>query len=128
MKVGEIVLLVEDDPAVRTSTAAILRDAGYEVEEVEDPFVALERLKSGRVGAVLLDVGMETLDGLGILDKLDDPPPIVLVTGHDYDAEVMAHRSKIFSYLQKPVPPPVLIAAVARALSGGPVVNSRDER
>lgn len=119
MQARKIVLVVEDDPAVRTSTATILRDAGYEVDEVGDPFVALERIKTVPVGVVVLDVGMETLDGFGVLDKLDDPPPVVLMTGHDYDADVIAHRAKIFSYIQKPVPPSDLLVAVAHALAAG---------
>jgi len=105
MQVGRIdVLVVEDDTAVRTSTAAILRDAGYGVDEAEDGFVALERLKEAPVGAVVLDVRMEGLDGFGVLDKLEDPPPVVLVTVHEYDADVMAHRSKIVTYMQKAGP------------------------
>lgn len=111
------VLVVEDDAGIRTSFAAILRGAGYKVAEAEDGLVALEQLRSRRVGAVVLDVLMPGLDGLDLLDKLDDPPPVVLVTAHDYDPEVMARRSKVSLYLQKPVPPANLLEAVAQAIS-----------
>lgn len=111
------VLVVDDDAGVRTSFGTILRDAGYSVEEAEDGFVALQRLRAMRVGMVLLDVRMPVLDGLHVLDELEDPPPVVLMTAHEYDADVMARRSKVTLYIQKPVPPRDLLAAVAKALA-----------
>jgi len=113
------VLVVDDDAAVRTSFASILRDAGYRVEEAEDGVTAPARLSSARVGAVVLDVQMPHLDGLRLLDALPEPPPVVLMTAADYDAEVMARRSKVFAYIQKPGPPGELRRIVAAALAAG---------
>lgn len=110
------VLVVDDDHDVRTSFACILRDVGYRVDEAEDGFVALERLRTKQIGVMVLDVFMPVLDGLRLLDRLDDPPPVLLMTAHTYDEEVMARRDKVFMYIQKPVPPQHLIAAVASAL------------
>lgn len=70
-----------------------------------------------------LDVFMPVLDGLRLLDRLDDPPPVVLVTAHSYDEEIMARRDKVFMYIQKPLAPRHLIEAVASALT-----TSSDER
>lgn len=53
---------------------------------------------------MILDRFMPGLSGLWLLDQLDDPPPVLLVTAHDYDTEVWARRDTIFLYLQKPVP------------------------
>jgi DNA-binding NtrC family response regulator len=113
------VLVIDDDPAVRASFAMILRNAGYEVGEAQDGAVALAVLSSTRVGAMVLDVRMPKLDGLRLLDALPNPPPVVLMTAHDYDAEVMARRSKVFAYAQKPIPPESLRGLVAQALAQG---------
>jgi len=68
------------------------------------------------VGAMVLDVRMPALDGFGLLDRLEDPPPVVLVPATSYETEVSARRQKIHSCIVKPVAPERLIAAVASAL------------
>lgn len=117
---GVDILVVEDDEDIRTSYAEILRGAGYIVAEAEDGFVALERLRSTPVRAMVLDVAMPVFDGLKLLDKLDNPPPVVLVTARQYDSEVISRRSKISFYLQKPVSPGVLLEVLEQAISGRP--------
>lgn len=112
------ILIVEDDEGVRTSWGEILRLAGFTVAEAPDAFVALEYLRGARVGATVLDVRMLALDGFGLLDRLDDPPPVIVVSAARYDSEVEARRDKIYSFLTKPVAPDHLVAVVATALNG----------
>lgn len=109
------VLVVEDDHGLRRSTAAVLRTHGYRVAEAEDSLGALDWLESAQVTVVVLDLYLPGLGGLWLLDEIDDPPPVILVTARPFDLEVMRRHGKIFLYLQKPVPPPALLGAVARA-------------
>lgn len=118
MQDGVDVLVVDDDEDIRSSYAEILRGAGYTVAEAADGFVALEHLWSAPVRAMVLDAVMPVLDGLQLLDRLDDPPPVVLVTAREYDKAIMARRSKISLYLQKPISPRILLEALERAISG----------
>jgi len=111
------VLVVEDDHAVRSSIAEIIRNEGLVVVEAEDGFVALEHLRSNVVGMVLLDLNMPVLDGLGLLDKLDSPPPVVVLTARSYDADIDRRRSKITGYLRKPSHPDVVLTAVRSCLA-----------
>ncbi len=111
-------LLVDDDSDVRYSCAEILRSAGYRVVEAGDGRTALELLKSSDVGAVLLDVFMPGLDGLSLLDLLENPPPVALLTAHAYDEAIVVRRSKVATYIQKPVDPPALLDAVSRLMAG----------
>jgi DNA-binding response OmpR family regulator len=111
------VLVVDDDEAVRTSFANVLRVAGFDVVEMPDGTGALELIRAQDVAAVLLDVGLPDLDGLSMLDCLDDPPPVVLATAHPYNDEVIRRRDKVFSFIMKPVPPDTLIAKVAEAVA-----------
>ena len=111
------VLIVDDSADFRTSLVSILTVSGYRVSEAEDGFVALERLNEMRVGVMLLDLQMPVLDGFGLLDKLDDPPPVVVITAHEFASELRSHQSRIFAYLRKPVDTSQLLALVARALA-----------
>jgi CheY-like chemotaxis protein len=128
MAVTQNVLVVDDDGDVRSSSAEVLRTAGYVVVEAADGYAAVERLRARDISAVLLDVNMPGLDGLALLDQFDDLPPVALLTEHEYDPEVIARREKLFMYLAKPVPPRDLIEAVAQMLGAsdiGPLGPSR---
>ncbi len=115
---GETVLVVDDDHDIRRSYADVLRTAGYRVVEAADGASALAYLKSPEVGVLLLDVFMPGLDGLSLLDQIEDPPPVALLTAHDYDEEIVNRRSKVALYIQKPVAPSMLLEAVAKMLQG----------
>jgi DNA-binding response OmpR family regulator len=110
------VLVVDDDHASRTAFRSILCDAGYNADEAEDGFVALERLRSVIVASVLLEVNLPGLDGLQLLDRLDNPPPVILMSAAAYGSDVILRRSKVHMFIQKPVPPEHLLAAVSRTL------------
>jgi CheY-like chemotaxis protein len=110
------VLVVDDDEGVRTTTAEVLRRSGYQVAAVEDGLAAATLLRALPVRAMVLDLALPRLDGLHLLDDLDDPPRVVLMTARDYDDDVLARRDKVVSYLRKPVNPGTLVEEVAHAL------------
>lgn len=116
------VLVVDDDADVRTSVAEILRQAGYEVEEAGDGAEALVVLSSQHIGAVLLDLRMPRMDGYTMMNALDHPPPILIVSAH-HVAEVDRARlvPEVVAVLKKPVAPAKLLDQVAWALAGGSV-------
>jgi len=110
------VLVVDDNEVLRTSWSVILRDVGLRVGEAADGFGALEMLRRVPVASMVLDIFMPGLDGFGVLDRLDDPPPVILVSGTESEAKLVARRDKIHSFILKPVTPDELIVAVASAL------------
>ena len=108
------VLVVDDEPDVRTSVADILRDAGYEVEEAADGDEALAVLARGEVSAMLLDLVMPRCDGIAVMDALPDPPPVLVISAHRIDASARNKLGpKVVDFLEKPVPPRELLARVA---------------
>lgn len=118
--IGGAVLVVDDDEAVRASFSEVLRVAGFEVVEAADGFAALETLRERSVAAIVLDVNMPVLDGFAVLDRLDGPPPpVVLVTAGTFDGELTKRRDKFFGFVKKPVRPESLIALVQRAVFAG---------
>jgi DNA-binding response OmpR family regulator len=111
------VLVVDDDDSVRASCAAVLQVSGFSVEVAPDGDVALEMLRELDVGVVLLDLKMPRRDGFAVLEELDDPPPVVLMSAFPFDDDVRARvGDKITNYLQKPVSPHRLVPVVAGIL------------
>ncbi|MBG1269450.1 hybrid sensor histidine kinase/response regulator [Nostoc sp. WHI] len=81
----QTVLLVEDSIATRTQEKRILETAGYEVITAVDGLDGLKKLRSHTVDAVVTDVQMPNLDGLGLTAKIRQYQeysdlPIILVT------------------------------------------------
>lgn len=77
------VLVVDDDPGVRTSVAATLRREGYVVELAEDGAQALELLPDGAFDCAVLDVLMPAIDGLEVcrrLRRLRNLTPVLMLT------------------------------------------------
>ncbi|MDZ7968776.1 MAG: hybrid sensor histidine kinase/response regulator [Nostoc sp. DedSLP03] len=79
------VLLVEDSIATRTQEKRILETAGYQVITAVDGLDGLNKLRSHTVDAVVSDVQMPNLDGLGLTAKIREYQeyselPIILVT------------------------------------------------
>jgi two-component system, OmpR family, response regulator MprA len=80
------VLVVDDEPAVRTALERALRIEGYEVELAGDGTEALERLSARSPDAVVLDVLMPHVDGLEVCRRLraaDDRTPVLMLTARD---------------------------------------------
>lgn len=78
------VLLVDDDPAIRASYAQVLRRRGYSFRTVENGQLAREMLAREPFDAVLSDISMPGLDGLGLLRLVrsgGDPVPFIFMTG-----------------------------------------------
>ncbi len=79
------ILIVDDDAAVRTALERTLTSGGFAVEAVADAFQTLDRLDLHPPDAVLLDLKMPGMDGLGLLENLRQrglEVPVVMLTGH----------------------------------------------
>ncbi|HZN04268.1 MAG TPA: response regulator, partial [Candidatus Polarisedimenticolia bacterium] len=64
------ILIADDEKNIRATLARALRLEGYATEEAEDGRKALERLESGEVDLLILDLQMPVLDGLGLLEEI----------------------------------------------------------
>jgi CheY-like chemotaxis protein len=88
------VLLVDDDPAVRDVTAALLEDLGYLVIEADDGPAALDLLsKSTRVDLMLADYAMPGMTGGALAAEVQTRRPglpVLLVTGYADEHAVAA--------------------------------------
>src|SRR5687768_13456460 len=103
------ILLVDDEPNLRKVLGALLRQEGFEVHMEGDGEAALARLRaapSGTFDAVISDLRMPRLDGMGLLRAAttEDPDlPVIILTAHGtVDSAVEAVKLGAFDYLEKP--------------------------
>lgn len=60
---------------------------------------------------------MPRMDGISVLEALEDPPVVLLVSAFSMDEEIRSRTSgRVFKYLRKPVAPGQLIEVVAEAI------------
>jgi two-component system response regulator MprA len=99
------VLVVDDDPAVRSAVSRALR-VDYDVAEAADGAEALAQHAGLPVDAIVLDLMMPGIDGLEVcrtLRRRDDPVPILVVTARDaIDDRVEGLDAGADDYLVKP--------------------------
>ncbi|HEX6987117.1 MAG TPA: sigma-54 dependent transcriptional regulator, partial [Planctomycetaceae bacterium] len=116
-------LLVDDDPDLRSTLAAYFRRLGYAVEECGGGREALDRLLGRAFDAAVVDMVMPDLTGVGLLERLREAgveTPVVVLTGQgSIETAVEAMKLGAADYLVKPVRLAELEAVVARALERG---------
>ena len=116
------VLLVDDHPEVRGTTAAMLRDLGHEAVEAASGTEALEALSDGgsKVDVLITDYAMPRQSGSEVvrLARESRPKlPAVIITGYA-DAEEIGGRPTDVGLLMKPFTLAELSGAVHRAFDG----------
>jgi PAS domain S-box-containing protein len=113
------ILLVDDHPEVRSTTAALLEDCGHDVQQAENGAIALESLKCRECDFDLLitDYAMPHLSGTDFLREarlLCPDVPALLITGYA-EVEMIRDRPPGVEVLLKPFTPGKLEAAMARS-------------
>lgn len=117
-----LVLVIDDDPHVRESTALLLRGAGLEVIEADSGESGIEAAKRRRPDVILLDLlmpgidGWETLERLKVEEATADTPVIVFSARPQNGAPVDGTAPRLLS---KPFDPGALIDLVRRYVAEG---------
>ena len=100
------ILVVDDEPSVRTALERALVPEGYEVDLAADGAAALDRLATAPPDAVVLDVGMPHVDGLEVCRRMrqaGDRTPVLMLTARDaIDDRVEGLDAGADDYLVKP--------------------------
>ena len=118
-------LLAEDSEASQLAAAAILRKAGYTVDLARDGAEAVTAAGAGRYDAILMDVRMPGLDGLGATARIRALPgeagrvPILALTASALPGDAArCLAAGMDAHLAKPVDRARLLTAVAALLAG----------
>ena len=114
------VFIIDDDDAVRRALTDLLNSANYEVETFATAEDFLARKPFSWIGCIILDVRMPGMGGLNLqerLNQLENPMPIVFITGHgDLPMGVDAMKKGAVDFLPKPFEDEQLLTAVALGL------------
>ena len=109
------ILIVDDEPGVRTALSGVLRDEGYGVEAVASGEACLERVIRGG-----LDVWLPGMDGLATLARLRErqvDAQVVLISGHgNIESAVRAIKMGAFDFVEKPLSLEKTVLVVRNAL------------
>ena len=122
---ANMILIVEDEDAIRDLIRINLTAAGFSCEEAEDGLQALAKAKAARPDLILLDWMLPGLDGLGVLRKLKADPalstvPVLMVTAKSEENDVVLGLEMGASdYVTKPFSNKVLIARIRALLRRG---------
>ncbi|WP_326556804.1 response regulator transcription factor [Micromonospora sp. NBC_01796] len=84
-------LLIEDDPAIRTPLLRALRERGHAVAAAGTAMTGLQTVLEDRPDLVVLDLGLPDLDGLELLRMLRavTAVPVIIATARDDEAEIV---------------------------------------
>jgi len=100
------ILLIDDEASIRRTLREILEFEKYQVMEAPDGFSAIELFKKQTIDVVLLDIKMPKMDGLEVLDFLQEinpEVPVIMISGHGtIDTAVEAVKKGAFDYISKP--------------------------
>ena len=117
------ILIIDDDPVQRRLLDAALTRAGHRTLQAgsgEDGLAILSGPDGGSVSALVLDLVMPGLDGIGVLERLREAgsavPVIVQTAKGGIETVVGAMRAGAFDFVVKPVSPERIQAAIAAAI------------
>ncbi|HWF86901.1 MAG TPA: sigma-54 dependent transcriptional regulator [Vicinamibacterales bacterium] len=114
------ILIVDDEPGVRTALTGVLGDEGYSVEAVASGEACLERMTRGGVDLIVLDVWLPGMDGLATLARLRErqaDAQVVLISGHgNIESAVRAIKMGAFDFVEKPLSLEKTVLVVRNAL------------
>jgi DNA-binding NtrC family response regulator len=100
------ILLIDDEASIRRTLKEILEFEKYQVLEAPDGFSAIDIFKKSAIDIVLLDIKMPKMDGLEVLDFLQEinpEIPVIMISGHgNIDTAVEAVKKGAFDYISKP--------------------------
>ena len=117
------ILLVDDDPALRTLLRTTFEVADVEVVDAADAAEARRAIDEAHPSVVVLDVNMPGKSGLAFCRRLKDDRrtrsiPVVMLTGADGGTPAAADTAGADAFVRKPFSPLELLS-VAERLAGG---------
>ena len=127
------ILIVDDSPTIRRMVKASLMDLpdGREFIEAGSGLEAIERLATGAVDLMVLDLNMPDMHGLEVLgfvrghQKYRRVPIIVLTTRGDQSSRTAALQAGATAFMTKPFTPDALAAQVRELLDSAATSEAR---
>ena len=115
------ILIIDDEPGIRTVLRDILEDESYTVLDAEDGIQGLADLAASQVDVVFLDVWLPNMGGMDVLKKIREQYPdveVIMISGHaNISLAVQATKMGAFDFLEKPLSLDRTMTVVRNALA-----------
>lgn len=127
-----MILIIDDDSAIRLSLGLLLKRAGYEVDYAENPDEALIKIRATEYDLILMDMNYTRSttgeEGIELLMKtriFQPETPVILITAWgSIELAVKGMKSGAYDFITKPWNNHVLLQRVKTALS----LNSKEDQ
>ena len=121
---GKMILIIDDDAAVRSSLAFLLKRAGFETEALATPGEALARVRAVAPQLIVMDMnfslGTSGEEGIQLLNQVKvfrpDTPVILIKAWGSITLAVEGMRAGAFDFVTKPWSNPALLNSIRTAL------------
>jgi len=115
------ILVVDDEPDIRSLIKEILEDETFEVAVAEDAAQANNIRENFDPDLILLDIWMPDIDGISLLKQWNESDqmdvPVIMISGHGtVETAVEATRLGAYDFIEKPLSLAKLILTVKHAL------------
>jgi two-component system, NtrC family, nitrogen regulation response regulator GlnG len=120
MATKNLIWIIDDDRSIRWVLEKALDKADFDTESFESGEGLLERLKSSQPDAIISDIRMPGIDGLQLLEQIQEAfpqIPVIIMTAHsDLASAVKSYKRGAFEYLPKPFDVNEAVAVTQRAV------------
>lgn len=114
------ILVVDDEPDIRSLVQEILQDEGFSVKVAENAINARQEIESFQPDLILLDIWMPDIDGISLLKEWKEEDniaaPIIMMSGHgNVETAVEATRLGAYDFIEKPLSISKLLLTIKHA-------------
>jgi FixJ family two-component response regulator len=116
---ASLIVIVDDDAAVRKAIASLVESAGFESANFASAEECLTSDRLADCACLIVDVRMPGMDGLQLQSRLlarDERIPIIFISAHDDGAVAQAIQAGAVTFLAKPFGHQELLDAIDSAL------------
>ena len=114
------ILIVDDEPSIRSTLGGILEDEGHTVSTAESGEEGIALVARDELDLIILDLWLPGVDGMSVLERIKAAggPPVIVISGHgNVDTAVRATRLGAYDFLEKPLSLERVLLTVEHALS-----------
>ena len=104
---SKTIMIVDDEPSIRTSLKGVLQDEGYRVISAGDGYAAIKLVEEEMPDLIILDIWMPGIDGIETLKRMREVNrslQVIMISGHGtIETAVNATKLGAFDFIEKPL-------------------------
>ncbi len=121
------ILVIDDEKSIRNTLKDIIEYEDHQVELAEDGPAGIELFKKQKLDLVLCDIKMPEMDGIEVLEKLNEinsDVPVVMISGHgNIETAVESIKKGAYDFISKPLDLNRLLVTIKNALERQDLVS-----